>query len=221
MKLKEREKARFLRKSGKSMNEIVSETGFSKASVSSWTRDITLTKLQQKRITMLGRSMESIEKRRQSRLINIKTKRNSVIERAKKDFSDLSKKELKIIGSMIYWGEGGKTGHWSVRFTNSDPVMIKVMMRFFREVCNVPEHKFRAYVHTFENANVSKTEKYWSMVTGIPLGQFNKTYTKPSNLSLQKRKTLQYGTLDIYVHDTEKFLTIMGWIERISELVLR
>lgn len=221
MKLEEREKARALRKSGKSMNEIITETGFSKASVSFWTRDIVLTKFQQKRISSLGKSFESIEKRRLSRLNNIQTKRRSVIDAAKSDFLDLSHRDLKIIGAMIYWGEGGKTGHWSVRFTNSDPIMIKVMMRFFREVCNVPEIKFRAYVHTFENSNILETEKYWSKITKIPLKQFNKTYLKPSKASLQKRKTLPYGTLDIYVHDTKVFLAIKGWIEGISELVLK
>lgn len=140
---------------------------------------------------------------------------------AKKDISEISQKELKIIGTMIYWGEGGKTGHWSVRLANSDPVIIQVMMRFFREICKVSDDKFHAHIHTFENANIEKTEKYWSKISGVPRNKFYKTYVKPSKAGLQKRKTLPHGTLDIYVHDTKIFLTIMGWIERISELVLQ
>jgi hypothetical protein len=221
MKTVEREKARILRKQGKSMNQIIEETGFSKASVSFWTRDIVLSQAQKNKISKRGRSVESIERRRISRLSNVNKKRREAIENAKKDFNSLSLRELKLIGAMIYWGEGGKTGYWSVRLANSDPLIIKVMMRFFREVCGVSDDKFRAHIHTFENANVENTEKYWSELTGIPRGQFNKTYKKPNKASLQKRLTLPNGTLDVYVHDTKLFLTIKGWIERISELVLQ
>lgn len=221
MKIIEREKARTLRKQGKSMNQIIEETGFSKASVSFWTRDIVLTKAQRNKISKRGRSVESIEKRRLSRLFNVNNKRREIIETAKKDFSDLSARDLKLIGTMIYWGEGGKTGYWSVRLANSDPAVIKVMMRFFREICKVPEDKFHAHIHTFEKADTEKTEKYWSEISGISRKQFYKTYIKPSMASLQKRKTLPNGTLDVYVHDTRLFLTIMGWIERISELILK
>ena len=139
---------------------------------------------------------------------------------AKEDFTNLTIRELKLVGAMIYWGEGRKVGNWTVSLANSDPLIIKVMMRFFREVCKVPEEKFRGHIHTFENASVYKAEKYWSLISGIPLAQFYKTYTKPSKGSLQKRQMLPYGTLDIYVHDTKLFLTIKGWIEKIAELVI-
>lgn len=220
MKMKEREHARALRKEGKSMNEIIKETGYSKASVSFWTRDIVLTEAQRSKISLKGRSMESIERRRVSRFNNISKKRQEIINTAKKDFSHLTQRELKLIGAMIYWGEGRKVGNWSVSLANSDPLIIKVMMRFFREVCMVPEEKFHAHIHTFEGADVKEVERHWSQISGIPLKQFYKTYSKPNKASLQKRKTLPYGTLDVYVHDTKLFLTIKGWIEKIAEIVL-
>ncbi len=40
-------------------------------------------------------------------------------------------------------------------------------MRFLREICRVPENKFRASIHTFTHANVEKTEKYWSKISRI------------------------------------------------------
>jgi len=220
MKIVEKEKARILRKKGYSINQIVKETGFTKSSVSLWVRDIVLTKVQKKKLSERGRSVESIEKRRINRLFNENKKRRVVMDEAKKDFHNISLEELKLIGIMLYWGEGGKTGNWSVRLANSDPAIIQVMMRFFREVCNVPEEKFHAHIHTFEKADVEKTEKYWSKISRIPRKQFYKTYIKPSIASLQKRKTLPFGTLDIYVHDTKLFLTIMGWIEKIKELII-
>ena len=220
MKVIEKQKARVLRKKGYSINQIVKELGFTKSSVSLWVRDIVLTKKQKQGLSERGRSVESVERRRISRLFNEKSKRQKIIDEAKKDYKHISPEDLKLIGIILYLGEGGKTERGSARVANSDPAVIKIMMRFFREVCKVPESKFRGYIHTFAHANVEKTEKYWSHLTGIPRKQFYKTYIKPSSASLQKRNTLPLGTFDIYVGDTKLFLTIMGWIERIKELTL-
>ena len=218
MKLIEKEKSRVLRKQGKSINQIIKETGSSKASVSVWVRDIILTQTQKNKISLRGRSVESIEKRRISRLFNEEKKRRILINNAKKDFTYISLEQLKLIGVILYLGEGGKTKR-IVRLANSDPLVIKIMMRFFREICGVPENKFSGHIHTFVHADIERTEKYWSKITGISQKQFYKTYIKPSSASLQKRKALPFGTFDIYVCDTKLFLTIMGWIEKIKELI--
>jgi hypothetical protein len=220
MKLVEKEKARALRKMGYSLNQIIKETGFSKASISLWVRDIILTKKQKTKISERGRSVESIEKRRINRLNNEKNKRQIIINNAKREFTNISIEQLKLIGIILYLGEGGKTSRGMVRLANSDPMVIKMMMRFFREVCSVPENKFRASIHTFAHADIENTERYWSKISKIPRSQFFKTYIKPSSASLQKRNTLPYGTFDIYVCDTKLFLTIMGWIEKIKELTI-
>lgn len=220
MKILEKEKARVLRRQGKSINQIVAEAGLIKSSVSLWVRDIVLTKEQKNNLSLRGHTLESIENRRISRLSNAQKQRQAVIDKAKEDFKKISLEELKIIGIILYMGEGAKTNRGMVSLANSDPSIIKVMMRFFREVCCVPEEKFRAHIHTFAHANVDETEKFWSKIAGIPRKQFYKTYIKPSAASLQKRKTLPFGTVDIIVCDTKLFLTIMGWIERIKELIV-
>lgn len=221
MKVVERNTARALRKKGMSMNEIIEKTGYSKSSVSDWTGDIVLTKQQRGRLSQKGRSLESIERRRKSRLFNELKKRQVITNKAKEDFSDLSQRDLKIIGSMIYWGEGGKTNHNIARISNSDPIIIKVIMKYFREVCGVPNSKFRASVHTFTHANLEKTIRYWVKVSGIPKEHFYKPYIKQSSASQEKRKTLPFGTMDVYVCDTKVFLAIMGWIEKISEILIK
>lgn len=220
MKLLEKEKARVLRKQGKSINQIVEEAGLSKASVSEWVRDIILTNDQKSNLSQRGRSFESIEKRRLNRLTNESAKRQIVIDKAKEDFTSISVEQLKLIGIILYLGEGGKTERGIARVSNSDPLVIKMMMRFFREICKVPEEKFRGHIHTFAHADVDKTEKYWSKITGIRMSQFHKTYIKASSASLQKRYTLPFGTMSINVCDTKLFLTIKGWIEKVQELTV-
>lgn len=219
MKLIEKQKARELRKRGFSINQIVKETGFSKGSVSVWVRDIVLTNIQKKQLSERGQRFDVVEKRRVNRLANEHRKTRALVDSAKQEINSISLADLKLIGTMLYLAEGGKTKRIT-RIANSDPAVIQIMMRFFREICGVAESKFQGHIHTFTHADIKKTEKYWSEITGISRKQFYKTYTKPSVASLQKRQTLPYGTFDIYVCDTKLFLTIMGWIEKIKELTL-
>jgi predicted transcriptional regulator len=218
MKRTERDTARSLRKKGMSMNEIATTLNVSKASVSLWVRDVVLTETQRKSLNARGFSVDAIEKRRINRIENTKQRHRKVIDGAKERISELTKNELFLIGVALYWGEGGKTAKGMARIANADPAVIQFMMRFFREVCDVPEERFRGHVHTFSHLNAKKAEEYWSQVSGIPTKQFYKTYSKPSVASKGKKDSLPYGTFQIYVCDTELFLRIKGWIERLSEL---
>lgn len=217
MKKEEKEQARLLREGGMSLNEIVHEVGVSKASVSLWVRDIKLSDKQKKKLSAHGRSIESVEKRRINRITNTLARHQKVIDAAKENIPTLSKHELLLVGTALYWGEGGKTNRGMARISNADPKVIQFMMRFFKEICGVPPKKFRGHVHTFSHLNAENAEKYWSRVSGIPRQQFYKTYSKPSVASKGKRDSLPHGTFQIYVCDTTIFLTIKGWIEKLSE----
>ncbi len=221
MKIEGRNISRKLRMKGYSINQISRDTGYSKSSVSLWTRDIVLTSEQRSRLSEKGRSVESIERRRMSRLKNENTKRRLVIDLAKSDYSSISKEELKIIGTILYLGEGAKTKKNVVSVANSDPAVILIMLRFFREICGTLEKKFRLQIHTHEHSDIKEVERYWSRITKIPTSQFYKTYVKASSASLNKRHTLKFGTVDLSINDTTTLLKILGWIEKIKELLLK
>jgi transposase len=219
MKQQERQKAVRMRSLGASLGEIAKELSVSKGSVSLWVRDVRLTSDQVNKLNKNGFSISAIEKRRKSRLVNEEKKRNLAIAEAGKDIAKITQNELKLIGTALYWAEGGKTKN-SVRVSNSDQYIICVMMRFFRQVCSVEEHKFRVQIHTHSHLNIENAENYWSDVTGIPVSQFYKTYAKASVASLHKKDNLPYGTVQIYVCDTKLFLVIKGWTEKIKKLLL-
>ena len=118
------------------------------------------------------------------------------------------------MGVMLYWAEGGKTQK-AVRFSNGDPEMIKIMMVFFRDICGVPEEKFRGHIHIHPHLDHIEAEKYWSLVSEIPLSQIYKTYRIPNKSSQNKKDTLPHGTFDIYVLNVELFYKIVGWAKGI------
>lgn len=220
MKVIERQRAVTLRHEGRSIKDIARIVGVSKASVSVWVRSIVLSKRQLGVLKTNGFSSEVIEKRRKKRLENEQEKRDEVSTLAQKDIKNISQGDLRLIGLCLYWGEGGKTHKGAARISNSDPAIIKVMMRYFREICTVEEKKFRAHLHIHSHLDVEKAEKYWSSISGIPRGQFFKTYAKPSIASKNKKDSLPYGTFDIYVCNTKLFLQIIAQIEKIKKLTV-
>lgn len=215
MKLEEKKAARKLRAKGYSINEICNELCLAKGSVSIWVRDIELTAAQQQALSKKGIQKAVIEQRRSTRLKNENARRQIIIDAAQRDVKHLSPKELWLIGTMLYWAEGGKTGHCVVRFSNSDPEMIRLMMEYFRRLCKVPEEKFRGHIHIHPHLDHKRAESYWSAVAGIPPSQFYKTYRKVSRASKQKKDTLPFGTFDIYICSTKLFLKIYGWVQGI------
>lgn len=217
MKLKEKILSRKLRREGYSLREICKKTGFAKGSVSAWVHDIDLTVKQKQALSENGIKKEVIEKRRITRLIKESSRRQIVIDQAEKNIKKLSKEDLFTIGIALYWAEGRKAGRAIVSFSNSDPRAVRLMMRFFKEICNISKEKFRGHIHIHPHLDYKKAEKYWSDVSGIPLLQLYKTYRIPNKSSQNKKDTLPYGTFDIYICNTELFLKIKGWINGVCK----
>lgn len=213
MKKIEMDRARVLRKEGRSINEIVRTLGVAKSSVSLWVRNIELTVEQREKISGRGRSIESIERRRAARLSNERTRRRVFFDEAITNIEGVSKEQLFFLGTALYWGEGSKTKRGTVDFTNSDPRSIQIMMRYFKEVCGVPGPKFRAHVILHPHLDARKAERYWHKVSRIPLRQFQKTSMQHNRASLNKKDSLPFGTFSICVYDTTLYLRIMGWME--------
>jgi transposase-like protein len=217
MKVHERQRALTLRKKGVSMGEIARTLNVAKSSVSYWVREIKLTSRQKDRLNKNGHSIDAIEKRRTARIANTKKRREEIISKAGEEVLGLQKDPLWCIGTALYWGEGGKTQQ-TARVANSDPAVIKIMMRFFEKYSGVDESKYRAHVHTFSHRNAGKAVQYWSKISGVPKCRFFKTYVKQSSASKKKRDTLPYGTVQIYVHDSDFFFRLMGWIKGLEFL---
>lgn len=219
MKTKEKKLARKFRKLGMSVGAIAVELKSSKSAVSRWVRDISLTEEQIDKL-------KSNQDRGRAKAANHPNSpkhvwgkiREKIIQAAIKEIpSDYSLNTLKIVGIALYWAEGTKARRNIVHFSNSDPHMISLMMRFFRKICKVPEFKFRGVIHIHPHLNRQKALKHWSKISGIPVKQFHKTQTGISKVSKNKRDTLPLGTFGIVVSDTRMQSKIKGWIEGVEK----
>ncbi|MFA6572117.1 MAG: hypothetical protein WCT77_12880 [Bacteroidota bacterium] len=208
MKFEEKVQAIRMRELGKSYGEIRKKIKISKSTLSLWLRDIKLSSGQEKRIYTELKQKNAYRMAKANQQKRIETTKQITIE-AKKEVERLLKNPLFSSGLMLYWAEGAKTNE-VVKFSNSDPVMIKFMMRWFREVCKVSEDKIKIALHIHALHCRKDMHNFWSEITEIPLTQFYKTQIKPTSLGQRKNK-LYNGTCAIIVYDKNLFRRMNGW----------
>jgi len=141
---------------------------------------------------------------------------NQKIEKATiKEIRTLSKYELKLIGTALHWAEGNKRQPYRIQISNSDSNLIKIYLRFLREIVQIPEEKLKVSIRVHPNINSQLAVNFWSRVTNIPRDRFVDITTQISKASQGKRpkNSLPYGTLDLGIHGRQNFYKIKGWID--------
>ena len=212
LRLEDRIKARQLREQGASFSEILQIIpNLSKGTLNGWLKDIKLTAEQQQRLLekiksggSKGRLKGSL-RNHQNRIQITQNIINEAIEEIKKNADN----SFFISGLMLYWAEGDKSQE-RVGFTNSDPQMIIYMMKWFREICKIPDNRFRVVLSLMTLHDKDISEKFWSDITGLNSIAFNKTRIKKTPL-LGKRNPSYMGTCRIMISDKNLFRKIKGW----------
>jgi transposase-like protein len=207
-------KAIKLRKEGKSYSEIKQLLNVPKSTLSDWLKNIKISKQAKDRLKSKSSvaGIKALIKHNKTQTVLAKERAKNIQKGTMAEIMSIDKTALKLIGTALYLGEGGKTGN-RVDFTNSNPQIIEVIMKFFREVCNVKTGQFIAQLAIHDEKLISEAKEYWSKLTGIPKGQFIKVSLAVSKYSKKRRKNrLPYGTIQIRICDVKLFNKIQGWI---------
>lgn len=218
MKTRERERARRLRRTeGASIKDIARRVGVSVSSVSLWVRDIELTPEQHAALAMRNvahnRQMSGTWKQAASRRLE----RIAYQEQGRAEARGAD--PLYVAGCMLFWAEGGKHRN-SLRFTNSDPEMIRFFAKFLRSSFDVENEAFRLTCNLFADhvERQREIERFWLDVAGLPESCLCRSAVNVySKYSQKKRKNkLPYGTCRITVCRTRVVQAIFGGIQEIG-----
>ena len=192
-------KIKSLYKKGKSAAEIGKDLGIS------WRRVIYL--------------MEKygIKRRSPSEAIYCKHNPNGDPFKIKKQLS-LEQERLKALALGLYWGEGSKYNPISIRLANSDPVLLKMFIKFLKDICGVNLQKIRLWVTIHDDTSIEKAEQFWSGQLNIPYSQFSKTIIiAHRGNGTYKNKSL-YGTATVCVHNMKLRQIIQEWLENYAHV---
>jgi hypothetical protein len=206
-----RDKARALRAQGLSYNEIVTQLGVSKSSVSLWVRDLPCP--ERFAYVHSERRLEGLRKYNEARSARYVAE----TEAAANEIGGLTDREILIAGAIAYWCEGTKNKPYRqasrVVFMNSDPGLIRFFLRFL-DATDVERDDliFRVSIH--EDADTEAAQQFWLEVTGASPSQFRRP-----TLKRHKPKTVRmnvgeayHGCLRIDVRRSGKlYRKIEGW----------
>jgi len=195
-----------------------------KSTLASWFRDLVLPQALRDQLYDRVRSAgtRALVERNKRQTVLAQERARVIQQSAKAEIGSLSQRELQLIGAALYWAEGDKRpprhGGRRVVFSNADPAAVAVMMVFFRQICKVPEEKFRAQLTVAPGVSIDGAVRFWSALTRIPTDHFTKTYSKLSRSSKRKRPhRLPYGTIQVRIFNTALFYRIMGWIQAMQD----
>jgi hypothetical protein len=172
--------------------------GVSKSSVSQWVRDIELTPGQHEALLLRNPAYN-----RQRSGTKIQAARRRAERIAYQEGRELARlgHQLHVAG-MLFWAEGCKDRN-AVKFSNSDPQMIRVFVSFLRTCYGVRDEDFRITCNLFADhlEKQREIEEFWLDVARLPETCLCKStvnvYSKHS--AKKRRNKLPYGTCRVTV----------------------
>lgn len=224
-KTQEKKEAVRLRKMGKTYSEIMNTVPVAKSTLALWFKELNLSQPQKQKLTQKKRNAQKRggEARRVMRIRETR----EIKARAKKEVGKLSHRELWLIGTALYWAEGTKEKRDSrqsvlAEFSNSDPKMIKLYIRWLIDIVGVNPNQVYCYLYIRKSAegHLSSIRKKWIGVTGLPKKQFTGVYYKKHTIKTNRKNIGDnyFGTLRVWVSkSTDLNRKISGWYDGIAE----
>jgi len=123
-----------------------------------------------------------------------------------------TKKDIELfnLGIGLFLGEGTKKNKFNVAFANSDPQILKLFLKFLREICGVEERKIKAALNIFNDVDGEEAVNFWSEMTKIPVNRFNTITIRKSKGGTYKNKS-RWGTLTIYIPNVKLKAIMDEW----------
>lgn len=220
----EYEQAIILRKRGKSIKKIAKLLGVSVSIVSVWSKEVQLTEEQREKLKRRKTNVRHLRRlakqSHQEKVLRVK----KLLKDAKAQIKPLSDQKLFLTGLALYWAEGFKSvKEGRLGFCNSDPRMIKFMLKWFRKALKINKEDFilRTEFNETHKDRAEEIKSFWAKLTRIPLDQFEKPfYHRSAWLRDYPNRDNYYGVLRIRVRKSSELLNkTRGWINGLTHSV--
>lgn len=211
-RLEDKRKAIKLREKGFTYGEIRSLIPeLPKSTLSVWMRNINLSNEALRRLRQ--KMNEGIERGRfRAIIVNIRKRKQrdkEVQKLARLEFEKYKGEPFFNFGIALYWAEGSKKFR-RFQFMNSDPRLVKIMMRWVEKYLKIPKNelKLRIYIHKlYKNEGC---EGFWEKITSIPKSSFLKTIYKPNKHQVKKNPDYK-GCIRIEAPKVISWVKTMEW----------
>lgn len=221
MKPEQKKQVRHLRQTTSlSLKEISAITGVSKGSVSLWVRDIVLS--DEQKFALLQKNpafnRQFLGQKRMREKFYEKRKQYQESGRQMLHNLPLEQQRILIGGCMLYWAEGAKSRN-QLKFSNSDPNMLKYFVCFLKSIFSVKDDDIAVYINCHTDINDLQTiESFWLSELSLPSTCLRKATVNCYSVFSKRKKInkLKYGTVSISVSDQSILQKIYGVIQEFS-----
>ncbi|MDP2704912.1 MAG: hypothetical protein U1D31_02080 [Patescibacteria group bacterium] len=220
-KSKEKLFAHTLRREGKSILYISQQLNIAKSTVSVWCKDITLTSFQKSQLhknSIIAGHKGRMIGAMQNHLKKLQTIETYRIE-AEKNVGRLSAREQLLLGTALYWAEGGRKSS-GFSFVNSDPNMIAFISKWLQGSFQIQKEDFipRIYINELHKPRAEKILKFWSALLQLPRNQFRRiSFIKTKQKKMYENYDNYYGMLALKIRrSTNLKYKVMGLIGAIK-----
>jgi AcrR family transcriptional regulator len=165
-KVEQQERAREMRARSMTLQDIATELGVAKSSVSLWVRDVEFVP-SPRRYGAQRRPHPFHE----AKLAQIEAMNREGVA----CLGTMCDHAFLAAGVALYAGEGAKRDG-CVNFANTDDGMVRFFCAWLRRFFDVDEARLRLRVYLHEGLDLDGAEAHWSAVTGIPRDQFRQPY---------------------------------------------
>jgi transposase len=212
-----RQAARELRKSGLLLREIAEQLGLSIKTVSVHVRGLPWAPRSRH-----GGGPEHVREMAEARWADHRRRRDADAQQRKLNAAlavgDLDDRTLLLLGAVAYWCEGSKSKPWRPQgkwvFINSDPVLVRLMVRWLR-LLEIPPERWVVRIQIHETADLAGAEAHWRHVLGVPELEFGKALIKRHKPLTNRRNVGEtyHGCASIYVRNGAQLLQqVEGWV---------
>lgn len=113
-----------------------------------------------------------------------------------------SEKVLYGLGLGLYWGEGNKASIYSVRLGNTDPHLIRIFVKFLKDICGIQDKDIKFGLQVFNDSDPILAKQFWLNTLGCGTESFHPTISviQPQGLGTYGRKN-KTGVLQVYVNN--------------------
>ena len=221
MKSTEQQQALQLRRQGVIYQEIMQRLGVTKSTLWRWLKADGLVATQPQRLTELRRHAQ--QKGAAAVRAQYLSRTRAVKAQARSAFGSFSQRDLFVIGTALYWAEGTKQKPHNVAqrvvFTNSDPAMLRVFLRWLRDICHVSKDllTFELCIHT--SGDIEAAKRFWSVTLQVPSERFRIRLKRHQRSSSRRNVGERYvGLVRISVPRSAQLnRRIAGWIEGLCQ----
>jgi len=217
---KDKKEVLQLRKLGKSYSEIKDLLGVPKSTLSDW---LHTTHWSDKIKCLLAEKAQTKNTIRLSKLNEIRGQHLAKLYRearkeAKEEFEYFKFHPIFIAGVAIYWGEGDKASRHMIRVGNVDPLMIKLFVKFLREICGIPKQEIRAYLLLYPDLNPDECKNFWIKQSDLSNKNFNKCVVIQGR---HKTKRIRYGVCNVGVSSTYLKEKMFSWLALLPKELIK